>query len=108
MLRRQRPVEVERLAADRVPRVGARGRRGRRGAEASRAGLVGEQLVEGARERAGVARGHEAGGAVALGDLGEAADRAQHDRLAEGERDVEHARLLDLAVGQRDDVGAAE
>ncbi len=51
---------------------------------------------------------HEPRRAVALADLGEAADARQHERLAERERRVEHARLVDLAVGQHDDVGAAE
>ena len=41
-------------------------------------------------------------------DLGEAADVAHQDRLAEGEGRVEHARLLGVAVRQHDQVGAAE
>ena len=40
------------------------------------------------------------------GDLREASDVTQHERLPERERGEEHTRLVDLAVGQRDDVGA--
>ena len=43
-----------------------------------------------------------------LGDLGKAADLAEQQRLAEGERGEEHAGLVDLAVGQHDEVGAPE
>ena len=42
------------------------------------------------------------------GDLGEAADGAQDQRLAEGEAGVEDAGVLGVAVGEDDDVGAAE
>ena len=41
-------------------------------------------------------------------DLGEAADVAHHDRLAEREGRVQDARLLGVAVRQDDEVGAAE
>ncbi len=40
------------------------------------------------------------------GDLAEAADVGEQRRAAEAERGVEDAGLIDLAVGQRDEVGA--
>ena len=42
------------------------------------------------------------------GHLGEAAHRGGHDRLAERQRGAQHARLVDPAVGEGHDVGAAE
>ncbi len=70
--------------------------------------LVADQLRERLRERRRVPGRDQADRAVTLPDLGEAADRARDDRLAEGERGVEHARLLDPAVREGDDVGAAK
>ena len=46
--------------------------------------------------------------APVVGDLGEAADVAEHQRLAEGEAGVEDARVLGVAVGEGEDVGGAE
>ena len=90
------------------PRSTARPRRrGRRSASALAGGGVGEQRGERGVERRRVAGRDELGGA-GRGDLGEAADVAQQQRLAERQRGEQHARLVDLAVGQHDEVGAAE
>src|SRR5687767_8604637 len=73
----QKPfVEVQRPPADRVPRVGTGRSLGRGVREALALGRLRDELLERPGERAGVAGRDEAGGAVALGDLGEAADRA--------------------------------
>ena len=84
-------------------------------AAASRGG--GEALARSGRRRAarparsasasGSPGGTSAPGAVRR-DLGEAADVAHHDRLAERERRVQDARLLGVAVREHDEVGAAE
>ena len=60
------------------------------------------------RSAAGSSGRHQLGGAVHAADLREAADVGEHHRLAEGQRRVEHARLVDPAVGQHHHVGAAE
>ena len=70
-------------------------------------GLVAGQLGQGGGERGGVPGRDQAGGAGG-GDLGEAADGAQHHRLAEGEAGVEDAGVLGVEVGEGEDVGAAE
>ena len=58
-------------------------------------------------QRRRVARRDELGRAGRR-DLGEAADVGEHERHAEAQRGEEDARLLDLAVGQHGEVGAAE
>ena len=65
---------------------------------------VGEQGGQRGRERGRVA-GRDELGAV---DLREAADGAQQQRLAERQRGEQHAGLVDLAVGQDDEVGGGE
>ena len=75
-------------------------------AELSSRGLVGDQVAQGCRESWGVIGGDESGGAL-FGHLGEAAYCAEDQGLAEGEGGVEDAAVLDVAVGEGDDVGAA-
>ena len=58
-------------------------------------------------QRRGVARRDELGRARGR-DLGKAADVGEHERHGEAQRGEEDARLLDLAVGQHGEVGAAE
>ena len=78
----------------------------RRGGHARQPGGVAEQRAQRAGERFGVARRHEL--AARRGDLREAADARQQQRLAERQRGEQHAGLVDLAVGQHDQVGRAE
>ena len=101
-------VEVEGLARRPRPRSRGRRRRGAAAAASSRAGgLVADQLLEGRGQRRGSSGGTRRAAPV-RGDLGEAADGAQHHRLAEGEAGVEDAGVLGVAVGEDDEVGAAE
>src|SRR5215217_2120022 len=103
----ERAVEREVLSGDRVPGVGGGGGCAGGGCKAIAGLLVGEQACERGVEGGGVAGRDELRGAGG-GDLGEAADLGQQQRLAEAERGEEDARLVDLAVGQHDEVGAAE
>ncbi len=83
------------------------GESARAGGERGARVLVAEQLAQRVAQRDGVARGERARGAGGS-DLGEAANVAEQQRLAERERREQHARLVDLAVGQHHHVGAAE
>ena len=95
--------------ADLVPRVGAGGR-GARALPPAPRGPPGRPpaAAERVAQRGGVLGRHQLRRAVHAADLGEAADVGEHHRLAEGQRRVEHARLVDPAVGQHHHVGAAE
>ena len=76
----------------------------------SRARGVGQQLGQRGVQRRRVVRGDEPGRARRR-HLAKAADVAEHDRLAEGQRRGQHAREvkpLGAGVGQHDDVGARE
>ena len=90
-------------------RPSCRGRCGRagRGGEAAARRRVAEQPAQRPRQGGGVAGRHELGRPLA-GDLGEAAHGGQHERLAERQRGEEDAGLVDLAVGQDDEVRAVE
>ena len=79
----------------------------RGGGEAFAALRVGEQLAQRGGQGGRVAGRDELGGARGR-DLAEAADRAQQQRLAERQRREQHAGLVDLAVGQDDEIGAPE
>ena len=82
--------------------------RGRRPARASRGGELGAGAARrrGARPSAAASAAGSSGAtrraAPSRGDLGEAADGAQDQRLAEGEAGVEDAGVLGVAVGQDD------
>src|SRR4051794_36387380 len=103
----QRTVERERLLRDRVPRVAAcGGRTGGFGEPLALVRLV-EQLLDRGGERTWGVRRHGARDPL-RSNLLEAADGRENDRLPERERGVENARLVDLAVRQRDDAGAPE
>ena len=100
-------VELQGEAGGLVPGVGTGGGGAGGGGQLLAGGGVVDQLAQRARQRGGVAGRDESRGA-GLRHLGEAADRAHHQRLAEGEAGVEDAGMLGVEVGQRDDVGAAE
>src|SRR4051795_5722256 len=94
-------------SCDASPAVAAsRQRRGGAG-ELGSARRVGEQGGDGGAERVRVAGGDEGGGS-GLGDLGEASDGGEDEGDAEAQRGEQDARLVDLAVGQDGEVGAAE
>ena len=71
-------------------------------------GRIGDQGGQGARQRRLVPRRKGDRRAVAVGQLRKPADPRHHERPAEGEGGVEHARLVDLAVGKHDQIGAPE
>ena len=80
-------------------------------ASAARASAIGEQLGERGVQRRRVAGRARAAAAPDVAHLGQAADVAEHDRLAVSERGREHAgeaEALAALVGQHDDVGARE
>ena len=108
-LTRSPSYSAEGAAPDLVPREVARRPRRPRAAPAPPA-LAGSSTsaASASRSAAGSSGGTSSRGAVLAADLGEAADVGEHHRLAEGERGVEHARLVDPPVGQHHHVGAAE
>ncbi len=103
----QLAVEVEGAAGGLVPgeRAGGGGARG--GGELGPGRRVAAELSEGGGERPRVPGRDQPGGA-GRGDLGEAADGAEQQRLAEGEAGVEDAGVLGVEVGEGEEVGAAE
>ena len=92
---------------DRPPGVGPGGGRACGCRERGAAAVVAQQPGERAVQRDRIARGDELRRA-GRGDLGEGADVGEQQRQPEGERRREHPGLLDLAVGQHGQVGAAE
>ena len=103
----QRVVELEVRARDRVPAVRLVGQAQRAHRQGGAARGVVEQAREDVVQLRRVARGDQLG-RPGRGDVGEAADVGEHERHAEAQRGEEDARLLDLAVGQHGEVGAAE
>jgi hypothetical protein len=69
--------------------------------------MVGQQLSERVSKHTRVAGGHDPRGPCCR-HLGEAADIAEQQWLAECERCEQHARLVGLEVGENDEVGALE
>ena len=103
-------VQRERGPGGRVPRVRP-GRRGQRCRAQRLAGRrVADQLGQGGARARRIAGRHEPRRALG-GDLGEAADVADHGGAPEGQRRGQHAREVEALgprVGQHDHVGAAK
>ena len=102
----QLAVELEGQAGGLVPGEGAGGGAAAAAASSARAA----SSATSSRSAAASARvpGRDQPGGAGRGDLGEAPDGAEHQRLAEGEAGVEDAGVLGVEVGEDDDVGAAE